>query len=549
MLNLVKKFLLSLFVFIVLFSSLAPSFSPAFAADSTWYNTNLFEWYIKVYDSPPNEIFGERYTAAQVQWVFWGVYSTIFNLPYTILGVSSGPSVCMAKVFAGTVDVGDCVIKVADFIKDVGGKIFAYNTNNTNSLAQNGGARDIFSKIFSENRPISAITYFKNIGRRFNLVPEAKAAESFGFSRISVIQDLWSMSRNAAYFIFTFLLIIVAFMVMFKIKISPQAVITIQSAIPKIFITLLLITFSYAIAGFLIDVLYIFMGIFSLFFKVPPLAFSSLGVFNFISGKGFGVIAIITSFGLFLILYLVAILITWLAASFSLNTAGVIFAFILGIFTIILFIIMLIDFFRILFALFKALAGFYLAVIIGPLQLSLGALPLPQAQGVFGSWIKSMIGKLAIFPLTGILFYLADIFLLKAIQISLTSLASGNIIIEAIKWIFDKLGYPISFNVGFGGVNVDKLWGPPMLANAQTASSIAFIFMALGALIIIPKIGKAVEFALAGRPFDYESAIGQNVKTPVVSIGSFVESVGHKMKGSVGGVIEGIGKVIQTIAQ
>jgi len=42
-------------------------------------------------------------------------------------------------------------------------------------------------------------------------------------------------------------------MIMLRVKISPQAVVTVQSAIPKLITTLILVTFSYAIAGLVID--------------------------------------------------------------------------------------------------------------------------------------------------------------------------------------------------------------------------------------------------------------------------------------------------------
>ena len=35
--------------------------------------------------------------------------------------------------------------------------------------------------------------------------------------------------------------------------------------------------------------------------------------------------------------------------------------------------------------------------------------------------------------------------------------------------------------------------------------------MAIGALMIIPKVAKAIESALAGRPFDYEQAISEPI--------------------------------------
>jgi len=48
---------------------------------------------------------------------------------------------------------------------------------------------------------------------------------------------------------------------MFRMKMNPQTVISIENALPKIVIALILITFSFAIAGFLIDLTYISMGL------------------------------------------------------------------------------------------------------------------------------------------------------------------------------------------------------------------------------------------------------------------------------------------------
>ena len=47
-------------------------------------------------------------------------------------------------------------------------------------------------------------------------------------------------------------------MIMFRSKVG-QAAITVQQAIPSILIALLAVTFSYAIAGFLIDLMYLMM--------------------------------------------------------------------------------------------------------------------------------------------------------------------------------------------------------------------------------------------------------------------------------------------------
>ena len=122
--KLLKKILLVFSSLIVVLSS-SLALPAAAHAQSTWYSQNPFEWYIKVYDqdtSPPNEIFGERYTAAQVQWVIW----SLMSMPLTLLGNITGEDAIMCivkKIGTNTVDLGDCVTgtlaivnKIMDFI-------------------------------------------------------------------------------------------------------------------------------------------------------------------------------------------------------------------------------------------------------------------------------------------------------------------------------------------------------------------------------------------------------------------------------------------------
>lgn len=551
--NLLKKIVLVIISSFLLFSS-SLSLAATAHAQSTWYSQNPFEWYVKVYDeesSPPNEIFGERYTAAQVQWVFWSLFATAFNLPFTMLGVSPGPSVCVAKLALGITDPPACLTAIGTFITEITAKILPFFPSdtgrvNTNSgLAQSPAQNSIWKKIFLEDRPISGIAYVRNISRKLKLVPEAKAADSFGFSRLTVIQDLWKFSRNVAYFFFVLAIIITAFMIMFKVKISPQAVVSIQSALPKIIMTLILVTFSYAIAGFLIDIMYVIMGIFSLILSTSGVTLITNPSINFtiIDGFGTGGLAILLYWIIFLVLYVVATMAAYLSALLSLGATGVIWALILGVFTIILFFILIIDLFRITFALFKALAGFYLAVILGPFQLAIGA--LPQSRNALSSWLKSLIAKLAVFPATGILFYFAILFICKSILVSTLGMAEGNVIVELLR----KIPYLDSFLFP-SGASADTLWGPPMLHNSASATSIAFILMALGCIMIIPKVQKAIESALAGRPFDMETAIGESVKRPISIVGGVTESVGKSLGPTPpGAVVSGLGSLIQQAAR
>src|SRR3989344_4743451 len=68
-----KKLLISFLVSLLLFTS---SFLPLLArpASAAWYDQGPLEFYEKVYDDSNNDIFGERYTFAQVRWILFSLF-------------------------------------------------------------------------------------------------------------------------------------------------------------------------------------------------------------------------------------------------------------------------------------------------------------------------------------------------------------------------------------------------------------------------------------------------------------------------------------------
>ncbi len=92
-------------------------------------------------------------------------------------------------------------------------------------------------------------------------VPNSYAAEGIGFAAIKPLIGIWSAMRNLAYLVLVLVMLAIGFMVMFRMKLNPQTVISVESALPKIIMALLYITFSFAIAGFLIDLMYVLIVI------------------------------------------------------------------------------------------------------------------------------------------------------------------------------------------------------------------------------------------------------------------------------------------------
>lgn len=73
-----------------------------------------------------------------------------------------------------------------------------------------------------------------------------------------VILKLWTISRNITYLFFIIIFIAIGFMIMFRSKLNPQTVVNIQLALPSIVVSLILVTFSFAICGFIVD--FVFLG-------------------------------------------------------------------------------------------------------------------------------------------------------------------------------------------------------------------------------------------------------------------------------------------------
>lgn len=112
-----------------------------------------------------------------------------------------------------------------------------------------GTVNNMIGSLF--NQPISGTEYIAQVKNEF--LGKPVYAQETGFKGLQPILPAWRACRNIVYSLFSIIFIIIGIMIMLRIKISPQAVITIQNSIPKIITSLILVTFSYAIAGLVID--------------------------------------------------------------------------------------------------------------------------------------------------------------------------------------------------------------------------------------------------------------------------------------------------------
>lgn len=108
-----------------------------------------------------------------------------------------------------------------------------------------------------ENQPASSGQYFADVLDNIG-VPTVQTAQAqgVGYRMLVPMLAVWKAFRNLSYSIYILLFGVIGLMIIFRTKVNAQTIVTIQTALPNLIITLVLITFSYAIAGLMLDLMY-----------------------------------------------------------------------------------------------------------------------------------------------------------------------------------------------------------------------------------------------------------------------------------------------------
>jgi hypothetical protein len=288
---------------------------------------------------------------------------------------------------------------------------FLTATGRTPALASVGTG---ITKMFEEKPADTGayIAYVMNNAGINYITPQAYA-QGLGFSALNPILSTWVVFRNIAYLGFVIIFLVIGFMIMFRQKIGSQTAVTAQQAIPRIIIALLAVTFSYAIAGLMIDAMYLMMFlIINVFGGAAGEMNNGLNISDaldwniiqlggaLLSGKGNAAETIFgaaTSVGDIVNDTLgggvVAAPISWLSS--------ITFALVLAI--AFLFVVV-----QIFFELLKTYVTIILSIVLAPIVLMMGALP---GNNSFSTWIRGLIANLAVFPV--VLMVLTTSFLLQ----------------------------------------------------------------------------------------------------------------------------------------
>lgn len=312
--------------------------------------------------------------------------------------------------------------------------------------------------------PASSTEYFADLKSNLGFAKPAYA-QGIGFEGLKTILPIWKAFRNIAYLFFTIIFVLIGFAIMFRLKLDPQTVITIQNALPKVIIALILVTFSYAIAGLLIDLIYVIISLGVLLLAPiggldPTEEARKYMELNFAEGVG-----LLIGGGWRSMTEVMTIFSTLLFGIVTIITANPL----LGIGaatipTLILSVIALYVIFKLFLSLLKCYLTIILLIIFAPIQIMIGVIPGMQIG--FGSWLKNLFANIIVFPAVA---------------------------------LFMLLGWILTNKAG-------PTWTPPVIS--MTGSPLLAI-IAFGMLLMVHKIPDIIKEAFQIKPFPYGTALGE----------------------------------------
>ncbi|MBP9718934.1 MAG: hypothetical protein KBD46_00530 [Candidatus Levybacteria bacterium] len=407
-----------------------------------------------------------------------------------------------------------------------------------------GGMTTLITALYTP--PLHMSDYFQHIAGNFGIVKPVYAQTGIGFQGLSPLLPLWAAFRNIAYLLLVVVFLLIGFAIMLRIKIDPRTVMSLENQLPKIIVGILLITFSFAIAGFVIDMMYVSIyliaGVLNSAAPAANINTSVAGIqgqntFEFASGNMGGIASIANTpaaaiggvvkslftgpiiqpvfaaigayagwnWGTQTLQWMTTAIASaggaipgvgaiagltvgagWMAIATGL---GAFFAnYILGLFVqalvfLILAAAILIALFKLWVTLLMAYVSFLLDVILAPFWI-IGGL-LPESTITFEAWLRDMIANLSVFPVTITMFLLGKIFM-------------------------------TAFQIAPGGVFV-----PPLIGDTGNVQLIADL-IGLAIILMTPGVVQMMRDILKAPGFKYAAQAGKSLSdgiTPVKRVG------------------------------
>lgn len=389
--------------------------------------------------------------------------------------------------------------------------------------------------------PVHAGDYFAAMGSHFGIAKTTYAANIDGVQALSYVQSAWITFRNFAYILFVFIFVLIGLAIMLRIRIDPRTVMTIQNQIPKLIVGIILVTFSFAIAGLLIDFMWI-----AIYFMINTLHQADANISavnitaalntsapNFVNnsntvGPDGGILGVASNVSL-----QIGGLVSGLLNSGSqpggnaldllTNPIGTVVGAILGAIAgvlafFIIAIALLWALLRLWFSLIKAYISILIDVIFAPFWIMAGLVPgVGQSVGI-GAWLRDIIANLAVFPAV------------------ITMLAIGKLLVDSLS---------------NGAYNGTTSFTPPLIGSQLNGEGLGSLIM-LGIILASPSVAESIKKAVkaSGTGFGLGKGLGAG-QAVVGAVGGSIwqrlyfrhydqETHGYRTGGAIGSNIDKI---------
>ncbi len=376
-----------------------------------------------------------------------------------------------------------------------------------------GAMTDYISVLYTPT--VSSSQYTNYLANNFGIVKTANATGAapatpidadcqnsefgYGFCGLQPIFNLWVTLRDIAYAILVIAFVFLGLGVMLRFKVDPRTVMTLQNQIPRVIIAILLITFSYAIAGIMIDLMWTitYAGVNAIASAAPdakvrvgcesdganeslqqaangklldqPVSFANRIYQSSCEGlppfNNSGILSISGPVGdsvSALVISVIDDLMGWTSGDGGCNILSGFDQclkdfgkWVTGLIVqLIIVVTILIALFRLWYELIKAYVMFFIFVIMGPIWIVMGLIP-GRPLG-FEKWFRLIFANLAAFPLAAFI------------------LVFARVLVDSVQIDADKILDPRSTFV------------PPLVGNPNVNAFGAL--MAFGAILIAPSI-------------------------------------------------------------
>jgi len=271
------------------------------------------------------------------------------------------------------------------------------------------GAADSFVNYAYTNQP--SVNLVAHLGNEW--VPGYKesttglyaAEKQSGYDELmdSGITNIWAKFRDLAYLFFVVVMIVIGFMIMFRSKLGGQTLVSLGNTIPNVIVGLILVTFSFAIAGLVIDIGGLITNFLASLFNGDLVSIENVGnlmksvftsdatkVSSIVAGSGAGSIALGAGLGS---------IATAIGGSAVLAILGpaLVGVGLIGILLILALLgIVFVGIIKLLITLYKAYFGILLGVAIGPLQIMIGTIPGQNHMTM--NWLLGIVRNVLVFP-------------------------------------------------------------------------------------------------------------------------------------------------------